>query len=276
MTKLATLKAQAQNLKRALAEMGMTLSTGQSLEAVAKQYGQPNWDTVAGLLRKRPAPAAEPRLVDMPCVPSDIWVEDGMTSEKCYVENYDYEALVLLHDEVALRSFIASEPEAYEEGMDSTAIYLFADGHDHQFTFNQLLGLKHCSFADGSWEMADGRYLRFCCDDLWKPLDVAPEAAPELTVPKMVKSVKGCNLVVLPSNDGAEFNLHVLVPPHLDATKIRDQLTSEILRLKQMDRDNEEKPNYEEYTDTTLTAFAASLGCLLMQEPWKTSETWDM
>jgi hypothetical protein len=275
MTKLASLKAQAQNLKLALAEMGIALSTGQSLEAVAKQYGQPNWDTVAGMLSKRLAPAAEPRLADMPYVPSDIRVDDGVTSEKCVVENYDYEALVLLHDEVALHSFIAAEPACYEKGMDSTAIFLFADGHDHHLTFNQLLGLKHCSSEVGSWAMVDGRRLQFYCDDVWEPLDVEPEVGPELTVPKMVKSVKGCNLVVLPSNDSPEFNLHVLVPPHLDATKIRDQLTSELLRLKQMARVDEEKPNYEEYMDTALSAFAASLGCLLMQEPWKTSETWD-
>lgn len=52
MDKIETLKAQAKNLKIAMASMGMQISHAQALEAIAQQYGLENWDTLAGLVRK--------------------------------------------------------------------------------------------------------------------------------------------------------------------------------------------------------------------------------
>lgn len=280
MTKIATLKAQAQNLKAAMSSMGIALSLAQAQEAVAQQYGLGNWDTAVGVLKKPSVAPRAPRLADMEYVPSDIWVEGtGPRSMKCTVESYEWDALCFHHDEAAMRAFVEADPMMYEDGMDSIAIYLFGDGLDYKFTFNQLVGMEYVGLGGGNWRMKDGTYLRFCCDDLWNPeKDAALKSKEnvELVVPKTVKSIKGCQLVQLTSHDGSAYDHFVIVPPHLDAQKIADQLKEEIQRLKTLDRENQDNPAYEEYTDVTLEVFAASLGCLPVRNPVKVTENWDV
>lgn len=275
MSKIATLKAQAKNLKLAMAGMGIPLSQAQSLEAVAQQYGKPNWDTLSGILKKEAAPARAPRLADMPYEPSDIWIESGLYSEKYAVADYAYEALNLFHDEKAFREFVETYPEEYTEGMESTAIGLEGNGEDVKLTFNQLIGMRYADVGMGNWELSDGRFLRFCCDDIWRPENEAKKSKTELTVPELVKSAKGCNLVILPSGDGATYDRHVIVPPHLDADVISERISGEILRLKALDKENEDVPGYDEYTDTDLSTFVASIGCLWVEDYKTTSENWD-
>jgi hypothetical protein len=278
MTKIATLKAQAKNLKSAMAEMGMTLTQAQALETIAKQYGIDNWDTLSGMMKKEPAPAPEPRLADMPLPPTDIWVEGlGPRSSKCTVDLYAFEALQLLHDEKALRAYVEANPDEYCDGMDSTAIYLFDDGRDHDFTFNQLLGIRYVGLGEGKWLLRDAEtHLRFCCDDLWRPEDVLKKSVtPELMVPELVKSARGCQLIILSSSDGVAYDHHVIVPSHLKAEPISRQIAEEILRLKAIDRENNGVPGYDEYTDADLAKFVTSLGCLWVVEPVMVRENWD-
>jgi hypothetical protein len=279
MTKIATLKAQAKNLKLAMAEMGITLTQSQALEAIAKQYGVANWDTMSGILKKKLTPLQEPRLADMPCIPSDIWVEGvGPRSSKCPVNSYAYAALALLHDEQALRAYVEANPDEYQEGMDSLAIHLFDDGLDHEFTFNELLGIRYADVGMGNWILRDGQtYLRFCCDDLWRPEDSAPNASVDLAIPDRVKSVKGCQLLVLTSHDGAQYDRHAIVPPHLDAEEIAAKIAAELTRLKALDRLNEGELDYVEYTEGDVAKFVSALGCLWVSahDQVVVNQTWD-
>lgn len=154
MNKIETLKAQAKNLKIAMASMGVQISHAQALEAIAQQYGVENWDTLAGLVKKA--------------------------------------------DTVAL------------------------------------------------------------------------------SIPEVVKSAKGCQLLILPSHDGARWDRHMIVPPHLDAEVISAKMACEILRLKAIDDVLDAAGEaYDGYTDADLAKFAGSLGCLWVAKPVVVSENWD-
>jgi hypothetical protein len=151
MNNTKALKAQATNLQQALALMGIPLTRGQALEAIAAQYGQPNWDTL-------------------------------------------------------------------------------------------------CAVADQS----------------------------ALAVPEVVKSAKGCRLLLLTSGDGAHYDRHAIVPPHLDIDDIARQLTAELVRLKERDRvlaDAGQDGN--EYTETDIQAFLRQLGCEWVAKPVSPGENWD-
>lgn len=151
MNNTKTLKAQATNLQQALTRLGITLSRGQALEAIAAQYGQPNWDTL-------------------------------------------------------------------------------------------------CAVAEQA----------------------------SLAVPELVKSAKGCRLLLLTSGDGAKFDLHAIVPPHLDADDIAKQLTCELERLKLRDRELADAgEDGNEYTDSDIQAFLVKLGCEWVEEPVSPGENWD-
>lgn len=155
MEKISALKAQAKNLVQAMADIGVNLSHGQALEAVAKQYGFANWDTVAGVLGTNTDPA-------------------GIT----------------------------------------------------------------------------------------------------LAIPAQVKSVKGCELLLLTSHDGAWYDRYVIVPPQLDKAVIKERIRKEILRLKEQDAALEDDSEGE-YTEVDLSAFVAKLGCLWVSNPTTVGENWD-
>lgn len=157
MEKIAALKAQAKNLVQAMADIGVVLSHGQALEAIAKQYGFANWDTLAGVL----------------------------------------------HGQTGSSSQVA------------------------------------------------------------------------LTIPAQVKSIKGCELLLLTSHDGAAYDKYVIVPPHLDKDVIRTQIFDELLRLKARDMETGEDDPEAEYTDADLAAFVAKIGCLWVSNPDTVGENWD-
>lgn len=154
MSKIETLKAQAKNLRIAMASMGMQISQAQALEAIAQQYGFDNWDTLAGLVKSTHTVA--------------------------------------------------------------------------------------------------------------------------LSIPEVAKSAKGCELLVLTSHDGAQYDRHVIVPPHLDAEDVSAKMASEIKRLKAIDEVLEAAGGlYDGYTEADLAKFAGILGCLWVAKPVVASETWD-
>jgi len=272
MNKVATLKAQAKNLVQAMADIGVTVSHSQALEAVAKQYGFDNWDTAAGLL-KAEVPARAPRLADMPLVPISAWVErENPVSQSCTVYYYDSEALGLIHDEEALCRFIAQYPDAYAEGLDTNAITLLDDGEDWHFSLRQLLGITYVDLG-GNWKLKDGiTHLRFSLGDVWKP---ATPASTGLTVPEMAKSAKGCNLLRLTSHDGADYDKFVIVPPHLDQAVIKSKIDAELTRLKALDAAGGEDETFEEYTDKDVKEFVRRLGCVYVSQPQTVGQNWD-
>jgi hypothetical protein len=276
MTTVITLKAQAKNLKLAMEDMGITLTHGQSLEAIAKQYNFPNWDTLAGVLNKEPEPLPAPRLADMPDNPSFIYVE-GLRPSTCMysVDYYAADALALLPDEKALRAYVEKNIE-FLQGMDSLAIELKeVEGEEERwFTFNQLLGIRYADMGQGNWQLRDGKtYLRFVFDEDWEPAKVQ-ESSP-FAIPQMLKSTKGCSLVQLPSHDGSFYDKFVLVPPQLDVKTIAQKLSAEIFRLKEKDLDNALAVNHEEYTANDIATFATSLGCTWVAELETISSNWD-
>jgi hypothetical protein len=262
---LDTLKAQAKNLAQAMAGMGMTLSHAQALEAIAQQYGLPNWDTLSGVLT-HPAPRT-PRLADMPGEPAAVWVEFGPRSERLAVESCRMDLLPVLHDEQALQALMAARPELFPEGRE-TLVFEFSNGtHTDDLSVEELAGIRYAEVGMGNWQLADGQTcLRFEYDQVWQP-----EATPALAIPQMAKSAKGCQLIVLPSCDRG-YERYVLVPPRLDAKAIAARLDAELVRLKEQDR---ALPDGPEYTDTDLAAFVATLGCEWVDDLVKTSETWD-
>ena len=159
MSKIASLKAQAANLKLAMEDIGVTLTQAQALEAIAKQYGFDNWDTIAGMLNKP--------------------------------------------------------------------------------------------------ETAAGNSLT-------------------LTVPAIVKSAKGCQMLLVTSHDGAAYDRQVIVPPHLDTEVIAAKLATEIVRLKAIDEAHEESGlPYDSYTEEDLSLFVRALGCIWVMSPKVVRETWD-
>ena len=157
MEKIAALKAQAKILVQAMADIGMMLSHGQALEAVAKQYGFANWDTLAGVVQAKGGESAEVTL----------------------------------------------------------------------------------------------------------------------SIPSQVRSLKGVELVLLTSHDGAAYDKYVIVPPHLDKEVIKKRIFDEILRLKARDEETGLDDPEAEYTDADLAAFVAKLGCLWVSDPDTVGENWD-
>ena len=53
----SALKAQAKRLRAAMADSGQIISHGQSLEAIAQQWGARNWNTINALAQDDPIPS---------------------------------------------------------------------------------------------------------------------------------------------------------------------------------------------------------------------------
>ena len=276
MTKIATLKAQATNLRASLDKAGVTLSHAQALEAVAGQYGFETWDSLAGVLNKK-AITPTPLLADMPGYPSGVWVEQGQRREYCSIGYYDAEAIALLTQEVKLHEFIAEHAELFEAGMNSMALLAESDGVNFEFSLNHLLGMTYQVLGgQGTWLLADGlTYLQFECGGAWTPAQAKVLEGPaDLVVPEMAKSAKGCQLIVLNSSDGDKWNCHVIVPPRLKARDIADKIDIELRRLKNLDKETAAEPE-NEYTSAALAAFVSALGCTWVNDKVVTAETWD-
>lgn len=271
MTQIETLKAQAKNLRHAMTKMGMAISLAQSLEAIAQQYGVENWDTLAGIVNKAELAVPPVRtLAQLPSVPYKVEVRgcSGLYFE-CRVKRFDAETLVLVHDKPALGRYLMANPEKYPDGFATTAIELTSDGRDFAFPLFQLLYMK---FGDDNW-FVDGALLalRFHCRED-KPTKLE---GVELAIPQMVKSAKGCQLLILPSHDGGHYDKHIIVPPHLDVDVISQKMVAEIRRLKELDAAHADDENYDEFTSADLARFAASIGGLWVGEPKIASENWD-
>lgn len=188
MSDIKTLKTQAKHLVRSLEKQGINLTTAQSLEAVAAQYGFDNWDALVGTLKSRKDRAADHwkslNLSHVDVVPSEIWVEDGPKRVLCTVETYEWEGLVLLHKPQELAEYLR---EAYPgvEG-EAEALALLADGRDYDYTFNDLIGIEYVKLGGkGYWHApVVNAYFEF---PFWTP----PEPpAQKLTVPELLKTPK--------------------------------------------------------------------------------------
>lgn len=272
MTKIATLKAQATNMRLSLEKSGVSITHAQALEAVAAQYGFETWDALAGTLNQK-SETQPPRLSDMSAYPAGVWVERGHRSDHYSVDHCDMGAIGCLHDEAALKEYL--------EGSDHLATSLIvataADGEEVRFSAEELLGAEFEELGGlANWKLADGTYLRFDTGGLWQPKPRAVKGPPELQVPELVRSLKGVQLLVLSSIDSPKHDRYVAVPAHLNVSEIGRKFDEELKRLKSLDEElPEEDFEQREYTIETLRAFAASLGCWMVRDVRSTFETWD-
>jgi hypothetical protein len=268
MSLIKSLKAQAENLMTGLAEEGITVTKGKSLDLVARQYGFANWDTLCAAVLAFEKSKQEPTLADLQFRPMHAWVtQDGV--EKSYViHGFEEEGMPFLGNEEALTEFLAKYPGVYENGLDSDAIYLFGDGHDVSFTFRELLGIKPELVDDKTyWSLTDGkRVLTF---------DEEPVVADtfELSIPKVTRSIKGTELIALRSNDGSYYDHFAMVPPHLDVEKMRTKVSAGLTKLKARDAASEDSET--EYTEKDVQALIERLGCLWVANPHELGQSWD-
>jgi hypothetical protein len=108
----------------------------------------------------------------------------------------------------------------------------------------------------------------------WDTLSALADTAP-LVVPEVVKSAKGCQLLLLTSGDGAYYDRHAIVPAHLDAQAIAVELAAEIRRLKKRDDELVDMGHTEQYTDADLKVFLEQRGCEWVDKPVSPAENWD-
>lgn len=274
MERLETLKAQAKNLKNAMANVGVVVSLAQALEAVAQQYGVENWDTLAGMAKKLDAADSAPTgLWRLPGTPYKAELKGcSGTVLKCSVKYIDMAAMAVLHDETKLQHLVQSDPQKYVRGMNTAILTLLAeDSRVFQYSTYDLLDSR----PDGEYLYLGGNLaaLKFYCHE---DRPTARTSALGLVIPQMVKSAKGCQLLVLPSHDGAYYDKHVIVPPHLNAETIAAKVKDEIVRLKQLDRAREDEGDFDsEYTDKDLARFVGSIGCLWVDNPVVVAQNWD-
>lgn len=271
MTQIETLKAQANNLKHAMAKMGSPISLAQALEAIAQQYGIENWDTLSGIVNARQESKRATKLADHLTGLHYVEVKGcSGTTRFCKVIYLDTDALAYVQNERQLQQFLSENPRKYPIGMQTIAVRLRDDAQDFEFSFADLVGLH---LDNEYWYLASGMVaLRF-------HRDAAPSEAMtkvDLVVPQMVKSAKGCELIILASCDGATYDRHVIVPPHLNAEVISLKIRDEIRRLKRIDAEHEEDENYGDgYTEADLARYVGSIGCLWVLKPQVCGENWD-
>ena len=274
---MKALKAQAKNLHAALKARGVKEPLSYAQELIAAQYGQPNWDTLCGVVGANDAHAAQPlRLSDLPKgqIPHEILFGFGRT-DIMNVAGWEAELIGLADSEEVLRQYVAKNFERYPEGMATVVVYLQGDGFDVRITAEELSSGRHVNLLGYNYWHTPARdlYLRFvyATRDKWAR---SVSAAQTLTIPEVSRSVKGVKLITLTSTDGPEWNLQLLVPPHLDAEAVAERVQAELKRLHELDAAHEGDPEYAEYTNEDLQRFVATLGCALMW-PVKTIGPWD-
>lgn len=277
MTKMAALKAQAKNLHAALVAQGVDYSLSQAQEAVAQQYGIANWDTLCGLVTQKAPKPRTPVLADLPGIPDTVQLEQGLWTKSYQVASYDWELIELLHKPKELQEFLDNYPELYEDGLDTTAILLEGDGQDIALTARQLMDGRYESLGGRSyWFIPDiDGYLSFGYETPW----VAPPAEPapfELTVPSVVKSIKGTRIIAMRSHEGADYDHFALVPPHLKAEQVAQAIRAEVQRLHAADQALMDGQEDREYTVEDVRKFVELQGCLWVEELVEMGTNWDM
>lgn len=271
MSKIDSLKAQADSLRAALAEDGVGIPKAKALELIAKQYGFANWDTLCAVAKRSEESAPPPTpLANLRCRPQQAWVEQGHDVHCYFVETFEEEGLELLGDEKALRAFLEEFSAVYPDGLDSEAMHLFGDRHDRSFTFRDLLGLSP-RVVDGKtkWVFSGGAQAIWFDEE---PV-VARTGRSELTVPKVSRSIKGTELIALRSNDGSFYDHFVLVPPHLNVDVLRAGISAGLTALKSRDAANPDSG--VEYTEQDVKALVEGLGCLWVASPHEVGQNWD-
>lgn len=278
MTKIAALKAQAKNLRAALSDQGIAMTLGQAQEAIAKQYGIANWDTLSALLGRKPNPAREPVLADLPGMPSTVTVERGLRAEAYNVEDFDWDVIELLHKPAELQAFLEQNKATYSDGLDTCVLMLMGPDDTIELTAEMLQAGCYRGDLGGKayWFLPDDdMYLGFDHCSPWTVQDEASDGC-KLTVPEVVKSAKGIQVVALRSHDGSKWDHFVMVPPHIPVQGVVDRLSTELKRLKALDAEQQNDASYQEYTADDVRKFVESLGCTWVDSLVEIGDNWDV
>ena len=268
------LKEQAKNLHAALKARGDNNPLSYAQELIAAQYGQPNWDTLMGVLHGPVHPQL--RLKDLPenRIPAELIVDRGTRHDILNVAGWE-EDLVRRADSLKkLTRFLEDNPAQFPRGLQTRAICLEGDGFDLEVTAEELAAgcHKHLGGKD-YWHLPEKDwYLQFVytTSQLWGSAKAATALQP---IPAVIRSLKGVRLLTLASREGRAWDLQVLVPPHVGFSEIADKVAKEIERLRELDRVHEDDPQFKEYTQQDLRRYVSTLGCQMVDAekrigPW--------
>lgn len=273
------LTVQAKNLHRALRAQGIKKPLAFSQELIAAQYGAANWDTLCGMAKAEDALGQKPLLlVDLPGAPDEVHViRPGQSAKSFKAVAWDSEIIELVHTPDFLREWLEANSDAYPEGFYTEVIGLQGDGEDLSITVFDLQDGKHVRDSSNKdfWYLPmKNWYLSFwfMANDQWR----RPEAPPKIFVPEVVKSADGVQLLALRSHDGSEWDHYVLIPAHIRVEDIRGRITEELDRLQELDRANENNPEYLEYSIGDIERFVRTLGCAFVHTPEELGRNWDV
>jgi hypothetical protein len=267
------LKEQAKNLHAALKARGDSKPLSYAQELIAAQYGQPNWDTLMGVLYSQAHPQL--RLKDLPenLIPDELFVERGTLQDTLNVVGWEEDLIRRADSLEELTRFLEDNSELFPQGLQTQAICLEGDGFDLEITAEELAAgcHKHLGGKDYWFLPKKEWYLQFvyASTDGW----TNKSQAPALAVPQVVRSLKGVRMLTLRSSYGPLWSLHVLVPAHLRVETIGERISQELKRLKELDREHEDGPGYQEYTEEDIRRFVSTLGCAVIDSeasfgPW--------
>lgn len=262
MTQIEVVKAQAANLMDALAARGFAVTKGIALELIAAQYGQTNWDTMAGLLNRsanrQPIPAD---YTDYRVMPDAVTVWEGGIPTFYQVVGWTEELVAFLHDEAQLKAFLEANQQLFPAGMDEDVLTLEGDGRDLTFSAAELVNMTFTIDDLGgeqieAWQLVDKDWLLQIHAGSMS-LRAKSKEGHAIPVPMGVKSHKGFEILQLTSADGDFYDKYVLVPPHLKMDQVQAKVQDEINRLRSCYVDDDEEINLR---TADLKAFVEKLG----------------
>lgn len=192
-------KVQADNLIAYMASIGIEMTKAQALEAVARQHGVRNWDTMSGKLKA----VRNPVLADVQArfIPTYALAQFEPGAEAVYLEidraSWDFDLIQVLHDPVKLNAYLSSYP--METSDPNYVVAFMADTDDETviFTAAQLEGIRY--EGNGYWKMTNGWQLQFDANEVFKP-----EKQLSFEVPAVKPAKKGSSASAVP-NEAVEL-----------------------------------------------------------------------
>lgn len=180
MNELKVLKTQASLLKAALLKQGIALTRGQSLEAIAGQYGYDTWDALCGVVKSIPLRTKlfheGLTLASVDFIPDNVRYESGPYTRTYTVGHWDTEGIALASEPAALAEYL----ESIGESLTSAAITLWGNGHDVHLSYEDVASATMSVLAGTpTWCLKEkDAYMVVYGYSL-------PELPPVLVVPKM-------------------------------------------------------------------------------------------
>jgi hypothetical protein len=229
-------KVQAENLRKALASSGFTVTSAQALELVARQYGQRSWAPMQAALKRQGKPVLND--LSSPYTPEAIEVDmgdfdDGPAWYKINHEMYDTEILEVLHRPALLVKHL----KEYHNGDENTVVIgIYKDSLEHQFTVADLKDIEYT--GNGAWRLQSGLTMRFD-----RGLPYVHEEHLPFVVPRVLDSVQGVTAVALRATvRGCLVEGTLIVAPTLDAKEVKAEVLGRLEALEGRPVAEDEEP----------------------------------